>query len=369
MADLKDEISVTLAGRLAGELAAAWPAFPRARFTRGLGDALAPLALMARVELLTGRLVEALPDDFGDAAGVLWRALESAGFTGWMTLPCGGYVARAGIDRPEVALPLLAGLTPRWSSEGPIRAFIHRHPDLTYAHLRRWVDHPDEHVRRLVSEGTRPRLPWAPRLRQLVADPGPSVELLDRLVDDPSSYVRRSVANHLNDIAHDHPDLAIELARRWLPRGDRAAWAVRHGLRTLVKQGDPRALELLGVDPDADIRLTALTVDRATVPIGEAVTFTLAVELHGTTAADAVVDYRIHYVGADGRRRPKVFKLARRRLLPGQPATISRGHRFEHVSIRRIRPGKHTIDVQVNGRVLGAVEVEVVELDANPDAP
>jgi 3-methyladenine DNA glycosylase AlkC len=358
MADLKGEISVALAGRLARELTAAWPGFPRRRFLRGLADALAPLGLMARVELLTDRLVEALPGDFDSSAEVLWRALESPGFTGWMTLPCGSYVARAGIDRPEVALPLLAGLTPRWSSEGPLRAFLQRHPEVTYEHLRRWVVDPDDHVRRLVCEGTRPRLPWAPQLRGLIADPSPNLELLDRLVDDPSAYVRRSVANHRNDISKDHPDLAVDLARQWLPRGEDAAWVVRHGLRTLVKRGDPQALEILGATPDAAIRLTALTADRGTVPIGGTVTFSLTVELAGTEEVDAVIDYRVHYVGANGVRRPKVFKLTRRRLLPGQPATVTRRYRFEHVSIRRIHPGRHTIDVQVNGHVLGAIDLD-----------
>jgi 3-methyladenine DNA glycosylase AlkC len=273
MAALKDEISAELAAHLASEISAAWPAFPTGQFGRDLDDALAPLELMARVDLLTERLVDTLPGDFETAAKVLWGTLESAGFTGWMTLPCGNYVARAGVDRPAVALPLLAGLTPRWSCEGPIRPFIERHPSLTYEHLRRWVSDPDEHVRRLVSEGTRPRLPWAPRLRQLIADPSPNIELLDRLVEDPSPYVRRSVANHLNDIAKDHPNLTLDLANRWLPRGDGAAWAVRRGLRTLVKQGDPRALAILGVATDADVRLSALTVDRDTVTIGDAVTF------------------------------------------------------------------------------------------------
>ncbi|HET9608753.1 MAG TPA: hypothetical protein VFP06_04045 [Acidimicrobiales bacterium] len=201
MAAFKDEISAELAAHLARELTRAWPAFPRRRFTRGLDDALAPLALMARIDLLTDRLVDALPDDFDIAAKVLWETLESLIFTGWMTLPCGSYVARAGIDRPEIGLPLLAGLTPRWSSEGPVRPFLERHPDITYRHLHRWVLDPDEHVRRLVTEGTRPRLPWAPQLRRLIADPSPNIELLDHLVDDPSAYVRRSVANHLNDIS------------------------------------------------------------------------------------------------------------------------------------------------------------------------
>jgi 3-methyladenine DNA glycosylase AlkC len=361
MAAFKDEISAALAGRLASELATAWPGFPTEQFTDDIDVALAPLALMARVELLADRLADALPTDFDTAAKVLWSTLDSPDFTGWMTLPCGTHVARAGIDRPEGALPLLAGLTPRWSSEGPIRPIIERHPELTYEHLHRWVSDPDEHVRRLVSEGTRPRLPWAPQLRRLIADPSPNIELLDQLVDDTSPYVRRSVANHLNDISKDHPDLTIDLARRWLPRGDGATWAVRHGLRTLVKRGDPRALEILGVGVDADIRLNALTVDRDTVTIGEAVTFRLAIEAGGATEADAIIDYRVHYVGANGPRKPKVFKLTRRRLAPGQPATITRKHQFEHVSIRRIHPGRHTIDIQVNGHILGTVHIDVVD--------
>ena len=368
MADFKDEISAALAGRLAGELSAAWSEFPRRRFVRGLEEALAPLELMARVELLADRLVGALPEDFEAAAGVLWAALESQTFTGWMTLPCGSYVARAGIDRPDVALPLLAGLTPRFSSEGPIRPFVERHPDVTYEHLRRWVLDPDEHVRRLVSEGTRPRLPWAPQLRSLIADPAPNLELLDQLVDDPSAYVRRSVANHLNDISKDHPDLAVDLARAWLARGDGAAWAARHGLRTLVKRGHPGALEALGVPTDADIGLRELTVDHDRVTIGDAVTFTFTLELDGLQEADAVVDYRVHYVGARGLLAPKVFKLTRRRLTPGRPVTVSRRHRFEHVSIRRILPGRHVIDVQVNGRVLGSVEVDVLDDDRREPA-
>lgn len=360
MADFKDEMSPVLARDLARELATAWAGFPRQRFTRGVADDLAPLALVARVELLTDRLAATLPDDFEAAADVLWRALDSPTFTGWMTWPCSNFVARAGIDHPAAALPLLAGLTPRWSCEFAVRPFIERHPEATYEYLRRCAADPDEHVRRFVSEGTRPRLPWGRRLRGLVADPTPNIELLDRLVDDPSAYVRRSVANHLNDIAKDHPDVALSLARRWQPLGDGPAWVARHGLRTLVKRGDREALVLLGAAPDADVRLTGLVVDREAIAIGDEVTFTFTLELVGDAEAVVVIDYRVHYVGADGRARPRVFKLTRRRLAPGVPVTVARRHRFAHVSIRQIRPGRHTVDVQVNGRVLGSAEVEVV---------
>jgi 3-methyladenine DNA glycosylase AlkC len=358
---VKDEISTALAGRLAAELAAAWPQFSRRRFVTGLASTLEPLTLMARVDLLADRLIDGLPDAFGDAASVLWRTLESPTFTGWMTLPCGIYGARCGIDHPEIALPLLAGLTPRWSSEGPIRPFIERHPDLTYDHLRRWVTDDDEHVRRLVSEGTRPRLPWAPQLRSLIADPSPNVPLLDALVEDPSPYVRRSVANHLNDLSKDHPTLALDLARRWHGRGAGAAWVVRHGLRTLVKRGDPDALRLLGAHVDAEVRLQSLAVDRDRIRIGEATTITFTMELTSGAPAVVEIDYRIHYMGAQGPKAPRVFKLSRRRLEPGAVTTISRRHSFDHVSIRRIHPGSHAIDVQANGRVLGSVVVEVYE--------
>jgi 3-methyladenine DNA glycosylase AlkC len=361
MAALRDEIDTRLGGQLAGELTEVWPAFPRRRLTRGLAEALEPLELTARVDLLADRLARALPQPFPAAVEVLWRALDSPSFVGWMTLPCGSFVAKRGISDPEVALPLLAGLTPRWSSEGPIRPFIERHPELTYDHLRRWATDADEHVRRLVSEGTRPRLPWAPQLRGLIADPSPNLPLLDVLVDDSSPYVRRSVANHLNDISKDHPRLAIELARGWIARSDGPAWVVRHGLRTLVKRGDPDALQLLGVATDADIRLTDLAIDRSQVPIGDEATFTFTVELspQQPNAVDAVIDYRVHYLGATGVKAPKVFKLTRRRLQPGIPVIVTRRHRFEHVSIRRILPGPHAIDVQVNGRVLGSTTIEV----------
>lgn len=357
MADLKNYISAELAEQLAAELQAVWLAFDGERFTAGLDAALQPLELMDRVGLLASRLSAVLPPQFTDAAAVLWSALESETFTDWMILPCGRYVADAGLAQPDVALPLLAGLTPRWSSEFAVRPFIEHHPDVAYAHFRRWASDPDEHVRRLVSEGTRPRLPWASRLRSLMADPGPNIELLDQLVGDPSEYVRRSVANHLNDIAKDHPDLALDTARRWNDLGH--GWVVRHGLRSLIKAGDPVAMSLLGVATNARIRLTDLRVEPDAVTIGGEITLAFVLQLEDAAPVEAIVDYRVHYAGANGTRRPRVFKLARRTLEPGTPEELSRRHAFKPVSIRRIYPGRHTIDVWVNGSVLGSADVDV----------
>jgi 3-methyladenine DNA glycosylase AlkC len=361
MADFKDEFSPDSVAALASELRDAWPGFPVCEFTTEVSAGLGPLALMQRVRHIASALGQALPASFADAAQVLDRAVASASFDGWMTLPCGYYVASYGIDEPHIALPVLARLTPRFSSEGPVRPFIERHPDVTFDYLRQWARDPDEHVRRLVSEGTRPRLPWASQLREFVADPTPSIPLLDLLVDDPSEYVRRSVANHLNDIAKDHPAIAIDCAKRWLATGgDRAGWAVRHGLRTLVKQGDPAALELLGYDDASSLLLGGLTVTPERIPVGGEVTieFTLS---SSDRSIRAVVDYVIHHAGARGPRRPKVFKLTNRTIEPGRPQTIVRRHRFAEVSVRRIYPGPHRVDIQVNGHVLDSTTVEVVQ--------
>jgi 3-methyladenine DNA glycosylase AlkC len=279
-----------------------------------------------------------------------------------MMLPCGYYVADAGIDEPDDALPLLAALSPRFSSDGPIRPFIERRPVVTYRYLHEWVQHPDEHVRRLVSEGSRPRLPWAPQLKELIDDPRPAIELLDRLYDDRSEYVRRSVANHLNGISKNHPDLAIECADRWSKGSTHDDYIVRHGLRTLVKRGHPSALALLGFDYDNDVELVGIDCEPSSIAIGEEITFTAI--LAAPTATKAAIDYVVHYQGVNGVKVGKVFKLTTRTIRPKEPTQLVRRHRFEHVSIRRIHPGPHRIEIQVNGRVLGGVTVEVTDPDA-----
>lgn len=356
MAPFKDKISPALVQALAHEIVVAWPEFDAERFTAAATDGLGERELLARVSHVARALAETLPEPFERGAAVLDRALESEHLTGWMALTCSEYVAIRGIEQPQVALPLLARLTPRFSSEFAIRPFIERHPAATFAQLRVWLDHPDEHVRRLVSEGTRPRLPWAAQLRSLRADPRPAVELLDRLVHDESAYVRRSVANHLNDIAKDHPDLAIAIAQRWNEAG--AARVVRHGMRSLLKQGDPRALALLGYDPHARVELQDLQISPERVAVGGAVeiSFTL---LAADGEIPAMIDYRVHHAGARGPRSPKVFKLTTTTLRPGVPLAITRRHAFRQVSVRSIHPGPHRVEIQVNGRVLGEGVVEV----------
>jgi 3-methyladenine DNA glycosylase AlkC len=325
-------------------------------------DGLADLEMKARVLQVADSLAAALPDDFTESAKVLRAALDRPGFDGWIIYPVNDYVARFGIDHPRAALPLLADLTPRWSCEFAVRPFIEQHPVLTFEYFDRWIESDDEHLRRLVSEGSRPRLPWGSRLRAFVEDPSPTVPLLDRLVDDPSLYVRKSVANHLNDISKDHPDLAVGTASAWLSSDssgdpDRRRWVASHGLRSLVKAGHPEALRLLGYDPEAEISLTAFKVTPQEIEVGEAITIEFG--LLSESPVPVIVDYSIHHAGAAGMRSAKVFKLKRTVLEPEVETRFRREHRIREVSVRRIRPGAHLVSVQVNGRVLASDTVRV----------
>jgi 3-methyladenine DNA glycosylase AlkC len=357
MADFKDQISPAMVEGLAADLAGAGRGIDAPRFVALALDGLDELALMDRVRHIAAALVTTMPSDTDDADRVIRAALDAGGLQGWSSLPICEYVSISMLDEPETALPLLAELTPRFSAEFAIRPFIDTHFDITMRHLHAWVDHPDEHVRRLVSEGSRPRLPWGDRLRQLVDDPTPTIGLLDQLFDDPSEYVRRSVANHLNDISKDHPAFAVATAERWSTATTHGDYVIRHALRSLVKRGDPAALAVLGFGNADTIRLSGLACRPASIAIGGEVTFEFTAVADTDTAA--VIDYLVHYQGATGRKAGKVFKLATRTLVASQPIIIERRHRFAHVSIRQIRPGPHRIEIQVNGRVLAGVEVDV----------
>ncbi|WP_040347670.1 DNA alkylation repair protein [Brevibacterium mcbrellneri] len=315
MADFKDELSPELVKRLSSEIARASASFDRTAFEQCAIEGLEGRELMARMEWIAHALTETMPPAPEDADQVVRAALADGGLQGWASMPVNAYVARAMLDRPDIGLPLLAALTPRYTAEFAIRPFI--------------------------------------------ADPTPTLELLDALVDDESLYVRRSVANHLNDIAKDHPNLVLDTAKRWAATTTQGDFVVRHGLRTLIKRGHPEALTILGFDPAVPIEITNLTCTPSTVAIGEAVTISFT--LQAAAATKAAIDYVVHYQGARGLKAGKVFKLSVKDLPAGKSVVLSREHRFGHVSVRKIHPGPHRIEVQVNGRVLDGAVVEVVD--------
>ena len=286
-------------------------------------------------------------------------AVSAGGLSAWAAWPAVEWVALDGLGDPEPAIDALGEMTSIASAEFAIRPFIEAHPEATWRRLRDWAASSDEHRRRLASEGTRPKLPWGKRVAAIDRDPGPGLELLDLLRDDESEYVRRSVANHLNDVTRTHPDVALATAARWSEEGGtHVMGVVRHGLRGLVKRGDRRALALVGADVDAEVE-AQLELGAETVAIGDAMPFTAGLNLAGTAPSRAVIDYAVLYARPSGRVARKVFKLTELDLEPGRPVRLRRKLKLSDVSIRTHYPGEHTIELLVNGRIAASASFEL----------
>ncbi|GGM87199.1 hypothetical protein GCM10011609_24730 [Lentzea pudingi] len=324
------------------------------RALRAAPRQIAPLSLRERADLLRDALLADLPGGYAALASTVRSAQErSPEFTGWLIWPVTSALATQAVREDTAAfddaMALLAGLTGRLTAEFAIRTLLRHDLDRALGIIGDWTGSADEHVRRLASEGTRPYLPWAVRVPEVLTRPGVTLSILDALHRDESDYVRRSVANHLNDLSRDHPDLVVDTARRWLENGDAdTGRLVRHGLRTLVKRGDRGALALLGFAP-ATVEVDGPHLEQDVVPFGGSVRFTASIHNAGDTEAALAIDYVVHHRKANGGQTGKTFKLTTRTLAPGERMQVTREHSFRPITTRRYHPGGHAISLQVNG--------------------
>jgi 3-methyladenine DNA glycosylase AlkC len=300
-----------------------------------------------------------LPRPFAAAAAILVDSLgpeltrsDQFGLAPLRYMPHVFFVQKYGLEDFETSMLVQYELTKRFSAESSIRAFLVRYPGETYSRLLQWALDENVHVRRLVSEGTRPRLPWAPRLAAFQTDPAPVIALLESLKDDPERYVQRSVANNLNDISKDHPDLAVEVCRRWIADASAGrVWIVRHALRSLAKRGHPGALQVMGVGGRPRVRIDRARIAPARVELGGAVRFSFEIENVGRTRQELLIDYAVHFVKANGQTRAKVFKLRRLALAPAHRVELGDSISLKPMTTRRHYPGRHRIELLINGVV------------------
>jgi 3-methyladenine DNA glycosylase AlkC len=355
--DLKELFNKESVGAVAGAVHSQCPAFDQEAFLAAVfGGGWPSLELKERMRHVTVALHDGLSGGYRAALGVLRQALPHVGDHGFVKMVFCDFVEVYGLDDWEASIPALEEFTQQMSAEFAIRPFIVRYPERTMAQMLRWAHHPSADVRRLSSEGCRPRLPWGIRLPALIADPLPILPILEALRHDESESVRRSVANNLNDIAKDHPALVIDLLRRWQADDTPAMRAlIHHALRTLIKKGDPGALALLGHSTELAIAVHNLAVDPQQVAIGSALAFSFDIESRGDDAQDLVIDYVVYHMRANGQLSPKVFKLTKRTLQPGEVVHVIRRHSFAPVTTRRYYPGEHAIEIQINGQSFGRV--------------
>lgn len=355
---LKDILGPSALATIGEAGAAASPLFDRSVFLRAASHGLEALSIMARVRHIADALKAALPVDYPAALEIV-RAMAPRLKHGFQAVAVSEFVARYGLGDFDRSLAALADLTRFGSAEFAIRPFLAQDTARTLAVMARWADSEDEHVRRLASEGGRPRLPWASRVPALTGDPTLSAGILENLRHDPSAYVRKSVANHLNDIAKDRPDWLLNRLAGWPQDDARTVWIIRHALRTLIKQGEPRALALIGVGHGADVTVARFAIQPEVVRLGDRITIIAELASTASESQRLVVDYRIHYARAASKTAGKVFKLKTFDIAAGDTTTLGISQTIRDFSTRRHYPGRHEIELIVNGQTMarGAFEL------------
>ncbi len=358
----RDVFNPALVDELADSIHRAWPDFERDDFVNAIAPHLPELSFGDRSSLIADSLRRFLPDDHPDgyktAVSILIAALPPeptsdslSGFDGFIIMPQCLFVSRYGLDEFDISINALYEMTKRFTAEGDIRPFLQKYPARTMAFLHKLTQDSSPFARRLASEGTRPRLPLSSRLPAFQKDPTPVIELLEKLKEDPNLMVRRSVANNLNDIAKDNPDVVAKTLERWqkvnTPEMD---WLIAHSLRTMLKQGHHGALRLMGYDPDVQVVVSGLKLNSDEIRVGEGLTFSFKVTSGEKRPSSLMIDYAIHYMKANGRQKPKVFKAAKKNIAPGETIVIEKTRSFKKINTRPFYPGQHTIEIQINGR-------------------
>lgn len=331
------------------------------------------LELKERTDRITDTMIKYFPTDFKKAGKIMLSSLgsplgddvssgvvDSKGISGWAITPLAHYVGLKGHENFDLSMTLFKEMTKCASSEFGIRFFILKHPEKTLAVLKSWALDSDQHVRRLVSEGSRPRLPWAMRLPIFIEDPSPVIEILEILKDDESEYVRRSVANNLNDIAKDHPDIVSDISEKWMVNAsDKRIKLIRHACRTLIKNGHKKTLAILGYKPPS-IREVNIEILTPVVLFGEALEFSISIASSSSQDQPLMIDYIIHHQKANGKTSPKVFKCRIANLLTNKTLRITKKHPIKKITTRVYYAGLHSLEVIINGVSVGKSDFQLM---------
>ena len=367
----KDVFNPELVARMGNRIKSVSSQFNEESFYKSIVPKLEPLSLSERSSLICESLQKHLPKGYKNAIQILLstfdqvkKTSELTGFEGFYFMPIAKYVSVYGLEEEDfdVSMNALIEITKRFTSEDAIRPFIRKYPKQTFENLYKWSTDENVHVRRLVSEGTRPRLPWSSVLREFIVNPSPVLDLLEELKEDPELYVRRSVANNLNDIAKDHPQLVIKTLKRWNSINNKGTqWIISHASRTLLKQGLPEALELLGYPTNLNISVDNFLLSQIECKMGDAIEFSFDITSKTTESQNLMVDFVVHYMKANGKTAPKVFKLSKKELPANQKLSFKKKLSFRLISTRKYYTGLHEIEIQVNGKLYGKVNFKLIK--------
>lgn len=359
-AAFKHSIGVDMLRRLGAAIKAVHPEFDLKAFV-ALASELEELELKARVRRVREELRLLLPASYKDALHILVAAAAKETLKGFDLWPVTDFVQTYGLKERKRSLIALRYFTELFTSEFAVRPFLAQNQDETLAYLLKCAKSKNHHHRRWASEGSRPRLPWGERLPAFIENPELTFPILDTLKFDPELYVRKSVANHLNDIAKDHPDFVVDVLLDW--RNDaksdseilRLEWITRHALRSLIKSGHTKAMRAIGVDNRAKVKLKKFRMEESLFALGEIMDFGIEIQSESKSPQKLVIDYAVHYVKANGKRSPKVFKWKTLTLKAGESLSLKKSHALKEVSTRSHHAGEHQLAIQINGVVVKTV--------------
>ena len=319
------------------------------------------LELKARGRQVTINLKKYLPENYSECIAIFDKVVD-AYTSGLFVLGMSfnDFVEVYGQDDKnwDLSIDALAKYTILWSAEFAVRPFIIGNEERMMTQMLAWSKHENEHIRRLASEGCRPALPWAMALPKFKKDPTPVLPILEQLKADPSPYVRKSVANNLNDISKTRPDIVLKIAVDWYGENEHTNWIIKHGCRTLLKKGNRDILALFGLDDTQNIEVDAFDLETKAVSIGSDMNFSF--DISTKEATKARLEYGIDYVKANGKKSRKIFKLSEVSLKSNEKKSYTRKHSFEDLSTRKHFPGVHSITLIVNGAEQGTLDFELV---------
>jgi 3-methyladenine DNA glycosylase AlkC len=356
----KDFISKKAVAEFARQIAEVYSPFKKEKYVDAvLSDGFLSLELKERIDKMAVTLKDFLPENYDKAIQILIGAAPRVkSFENWVLT---NYVKMFGLNNFDISVTALEELTKYGTSEFAIRPYMIQYTDKMIPILKRWTKSKNEHVRRLAAEGSRPRGVWTAHIESFKKDARPVIEILEMLKADDSLYVRKAVANNLNDISKDHPELVVEVAGVWLKANhEHTNWIVKRALRTLIKKGHPKALKLVGVNHKSAVEVTSFVIKPARVKIGDIVALFLELKSTSKSKQKLVVDYIVHHVKERGTPSPKTFKWAEKAIAPKETLSLVKQHSFRNLSTRTHYPGEHVIEILVNGKVAAKKSLRVL---------
>lgn len=332
-----------------------YPSFNSKEFSK-IAPTLKSLELKARVLEITKELKKHLPEDYSKSSNILVGVIQKSKLKGFNLWPFSEYISQFGTDHVETSLEAMEVLTEKFTSEFAVRPFLLQHSQQVLKFLSTRTKHSNVHVRRWVSEGTRPYLPWGQKVPHIAEKPELTLALLEKLKHDEELYVRKSVANHLNDHSKKHPDLVVQTLQRWEKEAStkhkpKIEWIKRHALRTLIKKGHDGALNLMGVSGKVKIKVENLKLSKKAYHLNDKLEFSFKIESQSSKPQKLIVDYGIDFVKSNGTSATKIFKLKTMDLKPKEKITIQKAHSLKKITTMKYYPGKHHVKIQINGQI------------------